>query len=272
LALVEATKFHYKLRGICQSAIVEASDGHLYVLKTGGKHLPNLLLNESFGRELLGHFGLPGPQWRAVLTTDEFIDSHPDSWFETERRRLRPAAGPHFGTRLITSKGAAGAFQVIPSSWVTRVRNRQDFAGMLALDIWANHCDRRQAVYTIAGDGLQATFIDNGEMFGGSHGRDLTCPRRTMAQDLRIYHGLPVKDLLEDWRKNILGTNEQLLRSLLGRVPEGWCTNEGAERVLSSLLLRRHKLASLFSEAVERLEGSKTTHTDELLTSIAARA
>lgn len=260
------------MRGMCQSSIVEASDGHLYVLKLAGEQVPNLLFNESFGRELLGHFGLPAPQWKPIVVTDEFIESHPDFWFETARRRRRPVAGLHFGSRLVSSKGAVGAFQVIPSSWMARVRNREDFVGALAVDIWANHCDRRQAIFTVAGEGVHAKFIDNGEMFGGSHGRDLTCPRRTMMYDLRIYQGLPVEDLLRGWRDRIVGMSAPALSSLLGGVPAEWYTLEAAERVLAGLLLRRAKLASLFGEAVEILREGSSTHIDQFVSSIESRA
>jgi hypothetical protein len=154
---VRVTTSYYKLRGTCQASIVEASDGFLYILKIAGAHMPNLLFNEAFGTELLRHFGLPAAAWRPLELDNNFIEAHPEMWFKSGRHPRRPIAGLHFGSRLISSKRSVGAYQIIPSSWMPRVKNRSKFVGALAVDIWSNHCDRRQAIYTRSGKSLEAT-------------------------------------------------------------------------------------------------------------------
>lgn len=245
---VKVTTYYYKLRGFCQPSIVEGSDGFLYVLKIGGTHAPNLLFNEAFGAELLRHFDLPAAEWLPLELEEKFIEAHPEMWFKPGRHGRRPLGGLHFGSRLVSSRGNAGAYQIIPSSWISRVKNRTHFIGALALDIWANHCDRRQAIYTPSGKHLKATFIDNSHMFGGLTGGEITCPRRCMSFDLTVYKELQIRRTLERWRERIVALDLGDVRSLSKAIPTEWYTPDLIERTLESLRLRRQKLGSLFRE------------------------
>lgn len=247
---LKVTALHYKLRGVCQSCIVEASDGFLYVLKTARAASPNLLFNEAFGSNLLRHFGLPVADWQPVSLDNDFIEANPEMWFISARNNSRrPAAGLHFGSRLVSSKRATGAYQIIPSSWASKVRNRPHFLGALAIDIWSNHCDRRQAIYTPCGEGLKATFIDNGHMFGGLAGKEVSPPRCCMAHDLNIYTGLESGRGLRRWYQRIMNTEIRDLMQLTENVPTEWYTPQQLDRALETLHTRRKKLGSLFREA-----------------------
>jgi hypothetical protein len=233
---------------------VEASDHQIYVLKLAGSGGPNVLFNEAFGSELLRFFGLPVPQWAALALSDEFIDSHPDVWPVGGNTQLRPKAGLHFGSRLVVSRGSAGAYQIIPSCWAQHVVNAQDFAGVLAVDIWANHCDSRQAVYTHIGrrQSLRATFIDHGHMFGGPDGLRRAGPRAAMTSELRLYNGLEIGTLLSRWQKAILSVECELW-SLAAEIPESWQPTGGTKSAVEMLSSRREQLSCLFAEAMDIL-------------------
>lgn len=246
---IRVTRFFYKVRGACQAPLVEGSDGSLYVLKLSGPHGPNLLFNEAFGSELLRYFGLPSAAWIPLRLDDAFIESHPAMWLKTGRHSRRPAPGLHFGSCLVSPKRGVGAYQIIPSSWVQRVKNRSKFIGALAIDIWSNHCDRRQAIYTKSGEALNATFIDNGHMFGGPAGNDITCPRRCMNFDLSLYRDLRVQQTLERWRKRILNVALTDIRKLSSQLPSEWCAPELVDCTMASLQARRQQLGALFGEA-----------------------
>ena len=245
----KVTRVHYKMRGVCQASIVEASDGFLYVLKLSGTHMPNLLFNEAFGTELLRYFGLPAAVWKPLKLEAEIIEAHPEMWFKSGRHVRRPVEGLHFGSRLISSKSGVGAYQIIPSSWVPKVKNRRKFIGALAVDIWSNHCDRRQAIYTRSGASLKATFIDNGEMFGGIMGTEITVPRCCTAHDFSVYKGLGVGRALEHWRRVIVNADLTAIRRLTDQIPPEWCPTGKTDHTIELLQTRRQKLGSLLREA-----------------------
>jgi hypothetical protein len=269
---VEAKRFLYKVRGECQAFIVEAQDSSFYILKLANNSNPNLLFNEAFGSQLIAHFQLPMASWMPVLLTDAFIDSNRELWPEGEQSAKRPSAGFHFGSKLITSKHGAGAFQLIPSSWLSRVVNAEDFVRVLAIDLWANHCDRRQAIFTVMGQKLHATFIDNGHMFGGPAGLDQTCPRRAMIYNLRLYQGFPMEQILEACRQQIDDVSERALQTFLESIPREWDSDGLAQKVITQLLLRRAKLPSLFRETSEVLRTGSSAVVNQFVNSIEARS
>lgn len=265
---IKVTKFHYKLRGYCQSSVVEASDGLLYVLKTSGDNVPNLLFNEAFGAELFRFFELPAAKWIPLQLDDEFIQSNPEMWFKNGHHELRPVSGLHFGSRLVSPKRGVGAYQIIPSSWVPKVRNRNQFIGALALDIWTNHCDRRQAIYTRSGKHLKATFIDNGHMFGGLEGDEMTCPRRCMNSDFAVYRGLHIHRSLERWRKRIVAADLSAIRMLAEELPLVWYSPKLLARTIASLQARRQNLGSLFREATTIVSHPYSLNSSEFINSL----
>lgn len=266
---VRVTSFYYKVRGACQSSIIEASDGCLYVLKVAGSHMQNLLFNEAFGTELLRHFGLPVATWKPLELENEFIEAHPEMWFKSGHDGRRPVAGLHFGSRLVSSKRSAGAYQIIPSSWVSRVKNRSKFIGALAVDIWSNHCDRRQAIYTRSGENLKATFIDNGHMFGGLEGTEIASPRCCMTHDLAVYKGLDVHRSLRRWHKSILEADLRDIRRLAEEIPSEWCPPGQLDRTLESLQSRRRKMGSLLREAEGILGHDQSWNSNDFVNSLA---
>lgn len=268
---VRVTKFHYKLGGFCQSSIVESSDGSLYVLKMSGAHMHNLLFNEAFGTELLRYFGLPVADWIPLQVEDEFIQLHPKMWLKTGHHGRRPISGLHFGSRLVSPRRGAGAFQIIPSSWVPRVKNRNQFIGALAIDIWTNHCDRRQAIFTRSGENLKATFIDNGHMFGGLTGDQITSPRRCMNFDLSIYRGLEIGQVLECWRRRIMAVDLTKIHGLSNTLPSEWRTREVVASTMASLEARRQKLEVLFREAEVIIHDHDSLESKEFVNSLAPR-
>lgn len=272
MAHVLAERFVFKVRGDCQASIVEANDGSFYILKLANKGNPNLFFNEAFGSQLIGYFHLPMATWMPVLLTDAFIDSNPALWPVGGKYGGRPAAGLHFGSKLVTTKCGIGTYQLIPSTWLSRVTNSEDFIRVLAIDIWSNHCDRRQAIFTSVGQKLHATFIDNGHMFGGPQGTDLSCPRRTMIHDLQLYRDRSMEKILEVWRKRISGVSERTLRSFLESIPGEWYTEYMAGKVIADLLSRRSKLQVLFREAAGVLRTGSSMIVDEFVNSLEPKA
>lgn len=246
---VPAARFLYKLCGSSQPSILGASDGAFYVVKFNGFPGSQALANEVVGAELIRCAGLPTPAWTPIEVSDDFLDQNPGLWFRNGEISIRPRPGIHFGSRLIEASGNQRTYQMIPHAWIKRIENRADFLGMLVLDLWANNCDRRQAVYRSNGRGLRASFIDNDFMFGGKFGFDRTCPRRAMVHDLSLYNGLWSDHSMQQWLQKFDGIPENTIRRIVASVPEEWATEEQRRRILKQLLNRRSILPRLLNDA-----------------------
>lgn len=251
---VSAVGFLYKLCGSSQPSILKGSDGRFYVVKFNSFPGSRGLANEAIGAELIRRAGLPAPDWVPMRVSGEFLERHPGLWFSAGGSVIRPQAGLHFASRLVEAKGEARTYQMIPHVWIGRVQNRADFLGMLALDLWANQCDRRQAVFLSRPRGLYASFIDNDHLFGGQSGDDITCPRRAMAHDLDIYRGLWNEKILQEWLTKLGEIDENCIYQILRTVPEEWADAKARRDISRQLETRRGQLPRLLDEARDVLQ------------------
>ena len=252
---VSAQGFLYKLCGSSQPAILLGDDGHSYVVKFHGFPCHQALVNEAVGSSLIQRFGLPAPAWTSIFLSGEFIDQNPGLWFHSGNRSIKPLSGLHFASRIIETDGDQRTYQVIPHSWIDRVQNRSDFLAVLVLDLWANNCDRRQAVFLSNSDHsrLFASFIDNDSMFGGKFGSELTFPRRPMFYDLDLYRGIWDNKTVQHWLKIIDGINEQAIRRMVDNVPKEWAAPRLRLDIVEQLEKRRILLPRLLRGAEEVL-------------------
>jgi len=246
---ISAVGFLYKLCGSSQPSIIQGSDGGFYVVKFNGFPGRQGLANEVVGTELIRSAGLPAPEWAAIEVSDEFLDENRGLWFQNENHSIRPLAGIHFGSRLIEAPDDQRTYQIIPRSWIGRITNRADFLGMLVLDLWANNCDRRQAVYLSGAKSLHACFIDNDFMFGGKFGNDTTCPRQAMVHDLEVYRGLWNETAVRKWLRKINGIDENTIQRIVASVPSEWAYEAMRVHIFNQLTARRPMLPGLLREA-----------------------
>lgn len=253
---ISAKKFLYKLCGSSQPSIVEGSDGNFYVLKffVAGQQG---LINEVVGAELIQRMGLPSPRWARVEITEEFIERNPGMWFSKERGSIRPCAGFHFASQLIEAPGEQRTYQMIPHGWIDRIENREDFLGILVLDLWANNCDRRQAIFTCDENCLlRVSFIDNDSMFGGAFGFETTCPRRAMVYDLDVYRGFWNRKAVREWMERIEGISEAEIAEIISGVPAEWASARVRAEVMDQLRRRRGVLPHLLDDSENVLNSS----------------
>jgi hypothetical protein len=252
---ISAAGFLYKLCGSSQPSILKGSDGRFYVVKFNGFPEHQALANEVVGASLVRLFGLPAPAWSPIEISSDFIDEHPEMWFFRDGGDpIKPRPGLHFGSRLIEANGEQRTYQMIPSSWIDRIENRSDFLGMLVLDLWANNCDRRQAVFlSNRQHRLHASFIDNDFMLGGKFGSDVTCPRRAMVYDLDVYQDLWTKAAMRGWLGVMGGISDNALREIIHSIPNEWASTSTRWEILNQLRTRRSLLPRLLEEAQDVL-------------------
>jgi len=246
---VRAATFLYKLCGSSQPSILMGEDGAFYVVKFRGFPGNKALINEVIGTELIRHMGLPTPDWVPIELSKDFIERNPGLWFRTEGSPIKPLPGLHFGSRLIEAPGEQRTYQMIPNSWIKRIENRPDFLGILILDLWANNCDRRQAVFlSDEQNRLHASFIDNDFMFGGKFGFEITCPRRAMVYDLDVYRGLWDHLSVKEWVHKVDGIGENSIRRIVSSVPDGWANEQTLREITEQLRSRRAILSCLLND------------------------
>jgi hypothetical protein len=53
----------------------------------------NICFNEAMGTELYRAVGLPVPDWKPLIVTEEFLEENPQCWFETPEGSLKPESG-----------------------------------------------------------------------------------------------------------------------------------------------------------------------------------
>ena len=247
-----ATVHVKKLNGASQSSLVATGDGTLYAVKFLEFVGQLGLVNEVVGSELMAGMGLPVPQWKPILLTEDFIRRHPKMWYRDtpESKGFRPEGGLAFGARVTVSKGRNQTYEILPSSWAERIVNRDDFVGALLFDLWANNCDRRQCVFLTDDHGktLRALFVDNDQLFGGRFANENTCPRRTIVRNPEIYRGTWNEESVSRWRKKIDQIDDALIDRVLAGIPVEWAAQSAIKFVATELRLRRRKLGLLIDD------------------------
>lgn len=243
-----------KVRGGSQASLIEVAGGRRYVLKwCRNPQGPRVVSNEAIATGLYDRLGLPVPGWDAIEVSEEFIGDHRCMWFEEPQGMKRPRGGVHFGSSLLGACGE-GVFEILPRVWYPRVANREDFIGAFVVDVWAEHADRRQALFledpkTRA---LSAVFIDHGHMFGGTGGDAKGSTDGCVYLDKLIYEDLIQEDLVEFWCERIRQTGMDAATDAVSHMHASW-RGPADEARLARLRERLAGLESLVRSAVKNL-------------------
>ena len=246
------------LPGGTKSVLVHASDGNTYVVKLmGNPQGPNVLANEALGTELARHLGLSVPAWRAIEVSDEFLDRNKLCWFETDSGPIRPDAGLHFASRVIGQGAPTPTYGVLPGEWLSLIDNRDDFVGMLLLDVWANHTDNRQSVFVRnpVTQKLTAVFVDYGHMFGGPSGRDSYRRGTAMYLDHRVYESLDIDAAFDRWLQRVRMIDGSLLRRVAKSIPGAWMGGLDLEELIAQLQMRKGVLEHFLHQEMSLVKG-----------------
>jgi hypothetical protein len=169
------------LRGSSNPLLVNASDGHRYVVKTAERSIrPECLFSEAMGYELFRIYNLPVPEWRVLRIS------------QVQRRReggldeIDPGSSVTlcFGSRFLPDLDET--YQIIPMSTFGSISNRQSFWTAWLLDCCARHSEFRKTVF--CGNPFATTkafFINHDQMFGSEGNSD--CIAQASYSDPRIY-------------------------------------------------------------------------------------
>jgi hypothetical protein len=239
VSTVSAIDFVRMNRGKSQTALVEASDHHQYVVKwMNGARSTICVRMEALRNSIYQLMGLPVSSWTTIEIPDELIEAYPEMRLTSALGRVRPAAGIHFGSRVVCDPPLR-SYETLPAELYSRVRNRSDFWGAYALDVWTERYDDRQAVFAHGEDSLDlmAVFIDHGNSVRSLEPTVRPSFASCLFPDRRIYLEHEMMDVVEEWIARIQQHGQTAIATAYAQLPADWKT--ASVEALSHQFIRR---------------------------------
>ena len=251
-----------KMRGGAQAHLIEASDGHSYVVKfhNNPQHR-RILVNEWIASTFLHYLGIAAPETAMVELTQEFLAATPDVHIQLGRERRPVTPGWHFGSRFPGDPMRTVVYDFLPDTLLEQVENLQDFLGVLAFDKWMGNADSRQAIFfrarvhdPLAANpprlGFVAQMVDNGYVFEGPHWRWGESPIQGLYFRPLVYRTVRGLAEFEPWLDRIRNFPEEVVDQAVKRIPPAWLEGDEdeLERLLERLMKRRERVPDLIEQ------------------------
>src|ERR1051325_2698483 len=181
---VTARRHIRKMRGGAQAHLIEASDGHCYVVKfRNNPQHRRVLVNELIAAEILSYLQISSPATELVDISADFLRDNPEVSIQLGSRVIAPEAGWAFGSRHPGDPNVTAVYDFVPDTLLGQVQNRSEFLAVLVFDKWTRNADGRQTIFFRAQlrewiqgirarakrTGFVALMIDHGFIFNGPH-------------------------------------------------------------------------------------------------------
>ncbi|EPR74214.1 hypothetical protein ADIWIN_0791 [Winogradskyella psychrotolerans RS-3] len=216
---VDVVKYITPLReGGSLPAIVEASDGFLYVLKfRGAGQGTKALISEFIGGELARAIGLKVPELVFMTLDDSFSKTEPD---EEIQDLLKFSVGLNLGLHYLS-----GSITFDP---LVSVADALTSSKIVLLDSIISNIDRTVKNTNLLNWNKELWVIDNGASFYFHHNWDTWKNHLTRTFPLIKDHVLLERaSLLSKASKTIVNAlNESTIEDIIYKIPEDWLTNE----------------------------------------------
>ena len=264
---VNAVRFVRRMRGGAQAHLLEADDGHFYVVKfrNNPQHL-RVLVNEWITGTFLQYLQLASPARAVVRLTPEFIAANPDMAIQLGTRRDPPVPGWHFGSRYPGHPDRTAVYDFIPDALLANIGNYAEFAGMLAFDKWVGNADARQSVFIRArireyapsyADhplrvGFIALFIDHGYAFNGPFWDFTEASAAGMYFRPRVYESVRTAADFRPWLDRIVSFPDEVVDDALKHLPAEWIAGDedALLRLMHDLMGRRSRVPDIIHTAL----------------------
>jgi hypothetical protein len=239
------------MRGGAQSQLMLGADGGLWVVKfRNNPQGERVLANEFLATRLAEAAGLTVPKVEVVDVSEWLVENSPEMVLDLGRgQRVRCAAGLQFGSRFVGGLMPGQVVDYLPEAQLEEVRNRQEFAGMLALDKWTGNCNGRQAVFDRKPRErkYRATFIDQGFCFNANEWSFPDAPLRGVYPRNCVYASVTGWESFEPWLSRIEEMRAETVGSIAEEMPPMWYGGDpvALERLLERLLSRRSRVREL---------------------------
>jgi len=247
-----------KMRGGAQAHLLEADDGHWYVVKfRNNPQHRRILVNELIAAELLDYLKIASPHTALIRVDSRFLEANPDVHLTLGTRRVPIEPGWHFGSRYPGDPARTAVYDFLPDKLLSDVANLDDFRAILVFDKWAANADGRQCVFYRArveeGAGEHAAFvarmIDHGFAFNGPHWDFPDSSVQGLYARPIVYNRVQSLDDFQPWLDLVRNFPEEVMDRAWKRVPPDWIAgDEGAlEEMLCNLYERRKRIAELLA-------------------------
>ncbi len=239
-----------RMRGGAQAHLMRADDGNYYVVKfqNNPQHV-RVLANEMLATRLAERIGLPVALPEVVEVDAWLIEHTPELRVELAGQSLKCAPGLQFGSRYLVDPLAGQVFDYIPDELLERVKNLDDFAGVLALDKWTCNANGRQAAFWRKSRERRysAAFIDQGYCFNAGEWTFPDSALRGVYMRNAVYAGVTGWESFGPWLERIESFPEKTLWQCAEGIPPEWygADWEALERLCDLLLKRRGRVREL---------------------------
>jgi hypothetical protein len=250
---IQAVQHIRKMRGGAQAHLLRASDNHYYVTKfRNNPQAVRILANEYLASKLGSYLGLPMAEVAIISVPEWLVANSPELKIDLGGYSVPCASGLQFGSRYVVDPSKATVFDYLPESLMTRVRNIEDFARLLAFDKWTGNADGRQAVFTKTANKrfYRAIFIDHGYCFNVGEWNFPDSPLRGVYARNHVYADVRGWNDFEPALSRIENIDAAQIWNIAREIPEEWYQNhaEGLERLIDALHQRRLTVRNLISD------------------------
>ncbi len=176
------------------------------------------------------------------------------------------SAGWQFGSLYPGDPERIGVYDFVPDALLHKVRNLEDFLGVLVFDKWVSNTDGRQAVFfrarvrewvPLAAEahpltmGFIAMMIDHGFTFNGPEWNFIDSPVQGLYPRKLVYDGVTSLAQFEPWLERVVHFPEAIVDQACKQVPPEWLAGEEDqfERMVEQLMRRRKRVPDLILDA-----------------------
>jgi hypothetical protein len=262
---VHANRLIRKMRGGAQAHLLEADDGHFYVVKfRNNPQHRRVLINEWIASVFLQYLQIAAPETAIVHITPEFLACNPGLSIVLGDSRQPVEPGWHFGSRYPGDPDRVAVYDFVPDSLLDRIENRNEFLGVLVFDKWTGNADARQSIFlrarlreyvpTFQGHvlrmGFLALMVDHGYIFNGPHWSYIDSPLTGLYYRPVVYSGARSLDDFQPWLDRVIHFPEEVVDDALARLPSEWLNGdrESLYSLLEKLMARRRRVPGLLED------------------------
>jgi hypothetical protein len=259
---VDARRLIRKMRGGAQAHLIEAADGHTYVVKfSNNPQHRRILVNEWIASVFLRYLGISTPESAIIRVTPAFLDENPDAGLQLGSSRNAVEPGWHYGSRFPGDASRIVVYDFLPDTLLNQVENLPDFLGTLVFDQWMGNADSRQAIFFRARLrewlptfeehpqrlGFVAQMIDHGFVFDGPHWRFHDSPLQGLYFRSLVYQGVRGLEDFQPWLDRVAHFPEAVVDQAIRQLPPAWMDGEedAMEKLLERLLRRGKRVPDL---------------------------
>jgi hypothetical protein len=254
-----------KMRGGAQSHLLEADDGHAYVVKfRNNPQHRRILINELLASVFLDYLKISAPPTALLHVDAAFLAANPDVHLTLGAHRVEVEPGWQFGSRYPGDPERTAVYDFLPDALLPEVANLDEFRGILVFDKWAGNADGRQCIFHRADVRVRrgqshpafvARMIDHGYAFNGPHWDFPDSPLQGLYARKLVYESVRSLEDFQPWLDNLRHLPEEVMDQAWKRVPAAWL--DGEEDALEQLLDRLFERRALVDGLIEACRSTR---------------